>query len=103
MATIIPALPGYFVIDCCDDFSTDDFEVFKSPVIAWRIDDSDLEHIYPDAICLDPLMRELAILRPDGCVDGGGDVWPNLEAWADDRRMCLKEWHTRTSKKGGAA
>ena len=103
--TIIPALPGYFVLDFCEDFDSTiiDIEVFKSPVIAWRIDTSDKDYIYPHPITLDPLMRELAILRPDGCVEGAGDVWPNLEAWADERRSRLKERHTRATQKGGAA
>ena len=105
MATIIPALPGYFVIDFCEDFDSAivGIEIIKSPVIAWRIDDSDPKYIYPQPITLDPLMRELAILRPDGGIEGGGDVWPNLEAWADERRSRLKEQHKRLSQKGGAA
>ena len=72
--TIIPAQPGYYILDTIEGDNREPLEFWRVPIIAWRIHSRSLngfeysEIQYPIG---DEDITELAILRPDGTVFDG--------------------------------
>lgn len=100
---IIPAHQGYFALDYCFGEHDGSLEVFKTPVIAWQIDDSDPDWVFPVPVLLDPQTITRGILCPDGSVEGGADCWPSLEAWSENKRLMLAaEAKNKVQSEGGA-
>lgn len=83
---VVAAAQGYFVLDCYEDDDSDEIHVFRTAVVAWRIDLSNPKYVMPIPVMLDPLARELAVLRPDGGVEDGETEYPSVTDWLDDRK-----------------
>ena len=61
MSTIVPATPGWFVLEARDRGA-----YAKYPVIAWRIEDA--EYAWPIPDNLDCMTPDPTVMRPDGTV-----------------------------------
>ena len=85
----IPAPLGYFALSYFESEDGFDVELTKTAIIAWCIDQEDPECVWPFPVMLDPLHGALAILRPDGVVEGNqGDCdYPSVEVWLETKRL----------------
>ena len=83
---IIPALPGFFVIDLMPlpDGGFDREHVMKTPVVAWRVDGGNFAAPVIPGV---PVTDRWAVLTPDGTVMT--DEFTNLFG---DRPVALKDW-----------
>ena len=97
-STILPALPGYYVLaECIEDDNS--VSAIKIPVIAWCI--SGFADRKPgdeppraEPISYDDQSGSSAILAPDGTViDPFNSSWDSLEAWVVSRNAERKKAH----------
>lgn len=70
---IIPAQPGWFVVDIFDDKDqTWGAEIWKQPVIAWAILElppvKDMPWLWGHPVCVESVNEEYFLLSPDGQV-----------------------------------
>jgi hypothetical protein len=81
---VIPAFPGYVLLECCYDPSGDGERVVeRRPIVGWRYDGDMALPITPDEWMKDSTMKYSAILCPDGKV-----VWPRcLNSSRPSRRI----------------
>lgn len=91
VADVIPASPGFYVIGCFDDFT-----VWKTPVVAWRVDDMNATPVIPDS-----LPRDYAILDPDGqVIEPHNAAYDNLDAYKKAKRKEAEEKRLATAGTG---
>lgn len=90
VVTVIPAQPGFFMLEVALDDSGIPIEFIKSPVVAWLIDpvdrDKGEEHWAQAILPVDCGVGHDAgaLLEPSGAVHFMEQFWPSVEAWWSD-------------------
>ena len=88
---IIPAHADYFCVNYCIDDEpggTGEYEISKSPILGWKIDQSDPNETWPYPITIDPFNAQGGVLRPDGMVEYYETIYTSVDAWIEDvKRM----------------
>jgi hypothetical protein len=88
MRTIIPAHAGYFVLSVADDGA-----VFRSPVVAWSISESEIDAStleFPEPVTIDGS-------ETDGCAAGGPFILtPDGQVMSTDRTFATLATFTKS-------
>ena len=88
---VIAAPLGYYCLSYCIDDEpggSGEYEVSKSPILGWKIDQSDTDETWAFPITLDPFNANSTTLRPDGMVESCDTTYTSVEAWIEDvKRM----------------
>ena len=89
MKTIVPANPGFYVLDFYYDEEGHDHEVIRFPVLAWIIQihteyETDYNTSEPVTYGIQEYLNPV-ILYPDGRIQRGEQYWKNETSWINWR------------------